>query len=219
MLISKELTAAINEEIGLEFFASHQYTEHRLRTSSRLALKQAGRHVPQAGRTRSATHALKFVQLPGRDRRHPSRSRPSRRRSATFKSVEEAVQSVARLGAARSPGSINALMALAIDQKDYAAQDFLRWFVTEQVEEVATMDNLLQVVKAAGERNLHHRSRRTWCTRSSRRSGRAGLQACPPPQNGSLNQGRAWPAKGHGMASSTATIASANQNCARFPAR
>jgi ferritin len=30
----------------------------------------------------------------------------------------------------------------------------LRWFVTEQLEEVSTMDNLLKLVKLAGERSL-----------------------------------------------------------------
>jgi ferritin len=49
---------------------------------------------------------------------------------------------------------VNAMMTLAVDQKDYAAQDFLRWFVTEQVEEVSTMENLLKVVRISGERSL-----------------------------------------------------------------
>jgi ferritin len=49
---------------------------------------------------------------------------------------------------------VNAMMTLAVDQKDYAAQDFLRWFVTEQVEEVSTMENLLKVVRVSGERSL-----------------------------------------------------------------
>ena len=72
---------------------------------------------------------------------------------ATFTSVEEAVKNSLdwELEVTRR---INNLMAMAIDQKDYAAQDFLRWFVTEQVEEVSTMDNLLRVVQAAGERSL-----------------------------------------------------------------
>ncbi len=49
---------------------------------------------------------------------------------------------------------INAMMTTAVAEKDYAAQDFLRWFVTEQVEEVSTMDNLLKIVKLSGERSL-----------------------------------------------------------------
>jgi ferritin len=33
-------------------------------------------------------------------------------------------------------------------------RQFLAWFVTEQLEEVSSMDNLLGVVKNAGEKNL-----------------------------------------------------------------
>jgi len=41
-----------------------------------------------------------------------------------------------------------------MEEKDYAAQNFLQWFVTEQVEEVASMETLLDVVKRVGEKNL-----------------------------------------------------------------
>jgi ferritin len=51
-------------------------------------------------------------------------------------------------------GQINAMMALAIQEKDYASQAFLQWFVTEQVEEVSTMESMLQLVRKAGEKNL-----------------------------------------------------------------
>jgi len=39
---------------------------------------------------------------------------------------------------------------LAREHRDLAAEAFLQWFVTEQVEEVATMTELLQVVRHAG---------------------------------------------------------------------
>jgi bacterioferritin B len=51
-------------------------------------------------------------------------------------------------------GHINDLFSLAVVQKDYIAQDFLRWFVSEQLEEVSSMDTLLKVVRQSGERNL-----------------------------------------------------------------
>ncbi len=150
MLISKELTAAINEEIGREFFASHQYTNIGCYFESLALRKLAGMFHKQADEER--THALKFVKYlndVGAPVEIPAIPAPQ----ATFKSVEAAVQK--SLDWEREvTRSCNALMALAIDQKDYAAQDFLRWFVTEQVEEEATMGNLLQVVKTAGERNL-----------------------------------------------------------------
>ncbi len=51
-------------------------------------------------------------------------------------------------------GQIYTMMDLAIQEKDYASQAFLQWFVTEQVEEVSTMENRLQVVRRAGEKNI-----------------------------------------------------------------
>jgi len=48
---------------------------------------------------------------------------------------------------------INALMDLAIKQNDHIAQDFLRWFVTEQLEEISTMEQLISIVRR-GASNL-----------------------------------------------------------------
>ena len=45
-------------------------------------------------------------------------------------------------------------MDQAIATRDHATQAFLQWFVTEQVEEVSTMGELLQVTRRAGEGNL-----------------------------------------------------------------
>ena len=50
--------------------------------------------------------------------------------------------------------NINDLMSIAIDQKDYASQDFLRWFVTEQVEEEATMSHLILLAEGLGDRSV-----------------------------------------------------------------
>ncbi len=49
---------------------------------------------------------------------------------------------------------INNLMDLAIEEKDHIAQNFLRWFVDEQLEEVSTMDELLGIVRRAGDQLL-----------------------------------------------------------------
>jgi ferritin len=41
---------------------------------------------------------------------------------------------------------VNALVRTAREESDYASEQFLQWFVKEQVEEVATMSDLLAVV-------------------------------------------------------------------------
>lgn len=43
-------------------------------------------------------------------------------------------------------GQINELVKIAREEHDYAADQFMTWFVKEQVEEVATMSDLLAVV-------------------------------------------------------------------------
>ena len=42
---------------------------------------------------------------------------------------------------------INDLMALAHEERDFATQDFLQWFVREQVEEEATLITLVNKIK------------------------------------------------------------------------
>ncbi len=70
-----------------------------------------------------------------------------------FSSAEEAVQlsldqekTVTR--------QINALMDKAIAESDHAARTMLEWFVTEQVEEVSSMETLLRMVQRAGDSGL-----------------------------------------------------------------
>jgi bacterioferritin B len=45
-------------------------------------------------------------------------------------------------------------MDQAIATNDHAARTMLEWFVTEQVEEVSSMETLLRMVQRAGEPGL-----------------------------------------------------------------
>lgn len=48
-------------------------------------------------------------------------------------------------------GMINSLVDLALQEKDHSANAFLQWFVTEQVEEEASADGVVQQLKIAGD--------------------------------------------------------------------
>jgi ferritin len=150
MMISKELNAAFNEEIGLELFASNQYLNIASYFDGLGLKKLAGMFRKQADEERA--HAIKFVRYideVGGAVEIPAVAAPK----PAFTTVEEAV-ALALHWELEVTARVNAIMTLAVDQKDYAAQDFLRWFVTEQVEEVSTMENLLKVVRVSGERSL-----------------------------------------------------------------
>ncbi len=50
-------------------------------------------------------------------------------------------------------GCINELMDLAMNEKDYAAKNLLNWFVDEQVEEEASVGEILGKLKLIGEQS------------------------------------------------------------------
>ena len=49
---------------------------------------------------------------------------------------------------------IHKLVDLAKKEVNYTTDNFLQWFVKEQLEEVSSMDNLLKVIRRAGEGGL-----------------------------------------------------------------
>ena len=49
---------------------------------------------------------------------------------------------------------IHKLVDLAKKEVNYTTDNFLQWFVKEQLEEVSSMDNLLKVIRRAGEDGL-----------------------------------------------------------------
>ena len=46
----------------------------------------------------------------------------------------------------RVTDQVNGLLRIARDESDFASEQFMQWFIKEQVEEVATMSDLLAVV-------------------------------------------------------------------------
>ena len=49
-------------------------------------------------------------------------------------------------------GLINDLYALAVEDKDYASQVFLQWFISEQVEEEDNATQIIETLKRVGEK-------------------------------------------------------------------
>jgi len=48
-------------------------------------------------------------------------------------------------------GLINKLYELAMKEKNYAFQSFLKWYIDEQVEEEASAQEIIDKIKLAGE--------------------------------------------------------------------
>ncbi|UCD97740.1 MAG: ferritin [Chloroflexota bacterium] len=150
MLISEELQSAMNAQIGREFGASLQYVNIATYFDADSLPQLAAFFYRQAEEERM--HAMKFVHYiveAGGQVRVPSVEGPQ----SDFKSAKEAVQAAFNWEV-EVTNQINQLMDLAIKKNDHIGQDFLRWFVAEQLEEVSTMDTLLSVVERADQNLL-----------------------------------------------------------------
>lgn len=150
MPAEKSVIDALNVHMGREFEAHLQYlsvsswfdSEGLPELTKFFSAQAAEEHV----------HAMKFltyVQDVGGPVVIPALSAPK----PSFESAEEAVAGCLEWEVSIT-GHIHALVDLAIARKDHPTQAFLQWFVTEQVEEIATMSELLQVTRRAGESNL-----------------------------------------------------------------
>jgi ferritin len=150
MLIKEKLNQAMNEQIGSELGASNQYIKIASYFEEQQLVELAAFFFRQSDEERM--HAMKFVHYileAGGSVNIPEIG-------ATPKSIgsaEEAVQ-MALDWELEVTKQINNLMDLAIEEKDHIAQNFLRWFVDEQLEEVSTMDELLGIVRRAGDQLL-----------------------------------------------------------------
>ncbi len=150
MLISKELNAAMNKQIGSELGASNQYIKIASYFDSEQLPELSAFFFRQSDEER--IHAMKIVHyileaggavdIPAIDAT-----------TSKIDSAETAVK-LALDWELEVTKQINALMDLAIKENDHIAQSFLRWFVDEQLEEVSTMDELLGVVRRAKDQLL-----------------------------------------------------------------
>jgi len=150
MLISKQMNAAINGQIGNEFRASLQYVAIAAHFDGESLPELAQHFYAQAEEER--THAMRFVKFvvdAGGRVELPEIKQPLNQ----FASAREAVQS-ALDGEVAVTKQINGLMDLAVKESDHITSTFLQWFLTEQLEEVSSMDTLLKIVTRAGEVNL-----------------------------------------------------------------
>jgi bacterioferritin B len=151
MIISKKMNAALNEQTGNEFGASVQYVAIAAYFSGEGLTELANHFYQQAAEERD--HAMRFVKYivdAGGKLEIPATKAPR----SSFKSVAEAVK-LSLDWEQTVTEQINDLVNLSNKEGDHITQNFLNWFVNEQLEELATMDNLLKVVKLAGDNLLY----------------------------------------------------------------
>jgi len=150
MLISQKMNTAINEQVGREFGAFLQYVAIAAHFDAQTLPRLAKHFYRQADEERD--HAMRFVHYvveAGGSAAIPAVAAPK----GAFTSAEQAVQ-LSLDWEEEVTRQIHSLVTLAVTERDYTTQNFLQWFVEEQLEEVSSMSALLSVVRRAGEGNL-----------------------------------------------------------------
>lgn len=149
-LASGRLLAALNQQVGNEMHASLQYVAIAAHFAAQDLPNLAAFFYRQAEEERA--HAMKFVhfvvEVGGRVE-IPAIASP---RSAFARAAEAVALSLDWEHTVTE--QIYALVDIAKEDRNYIAQRFLDWFVTEQLEEINSMQTLLSLVERAGEENL-----------------------------------------------------------------
>ena len=147
-MLSKTLQDAMNEQIKNELYSAYLYLS--MSAYCEAANLPGFAHWMRVQAQEEEAHALKFygfiyerggrVVLQAIDQPPVEFQSPR----AVFEQTLEHEQKVTAM--------IHDLYALAVQEKDYASQIFLQWFVTEQVEEEASASQILETLKMIGDK-------------------------------------------------------------------
>ncbi len=147
-MLSERMEKALNQQVNAELYSSYLY----LSMASYLGSLNLDGFVNwmKVQALEELYHALKlynFIEQRGGRPRMEAIEKPATEWDSpvqVFEAVLEHEQKVT--------GLINDLVNLAIEDADHATNNFLQWFVAEQVEEEETANGVLQKLKLVDER-------------------------------------------------------------------
>jgi len=146
-MLSKKLEEALNKQINAEYYSSYLYLSMSTYLESVNLSGMA--HWMRAQSREELEHVTKFnryiVERGGRGTVKAIDGPPTEWKSAKMV-FEEGLKHEQKVTA-----MIHALMELAMSEKDFAAQNYLQWFVNEQVEEEAHAEAIVQNFNMVGD--------------------------------------------------------------------
>ena len=140
----------VNQQIGHELAASHQHIAVSVHYDAETLPRLRDFFYRQAVEERN--HAMMLIQYlldSGHRPEIPAVGAPR----GEFGDIVEPV-AIALAQEQRVTEQFNGLMAQARQDSDFTSEQFLNWFLKEQVEEVSSMSDLLAIVERAVENPL-----------------------------------------------------------------
>lgn len=146
-MISSTMNNALNKQVNAEMFSSYLYLSMSAWCSERSLVGFANWMRVQAKEELShATKIFDYILERGGSIELDAIEKPA----ASWGSPLEVSQEVAN-HEAKVTALINDLVDIAIQEKDHAANNFLQWFVAEQVEEEASAGEVFERMKMIGD--------------------------------------------------------------------
>ena len=144
---SERFVEALNDQIGREFVAAHQYTAVGAYYERLTFPRLAKFFFDQAEEERG--HAMRMVNYlndTGSDVRLGEIAAPKNEFADHVEPIRLSLEHEKKVTIA-----ISKLYEIARETNDYASESFMQWFVDEQVEEEASMSSLLEVAERVRE--------------------------------------------------------------------
>jgi ferritin len=146
-MASPAFVSRLNEQIGNEFAASQQYVACAIYYDALTMPQMAALFYRQAHEERD--HAMMMVQYlldADAEISVPGIAAPQSAFDDVVAPVRLALEQERRVTT-----QINELTGIARAELDFASDQFMQWFIKEQVEEIARMSDLLTVVSRASQ--------------------------------------------------------------------
>jgi len=150
-MLKKKIEDICNRQIEREGYSSNLYLAMAVWAETNGLSGVAAWMYAQADEER--LHMLKFVKYVnerGGKAVIPALKQPG----AEYKNVEDVFREVLKHEEFVT-ASINEIVSLTLEEKDFNTHNFLQWFVMEQVEEEASVKTILDKVRLVGKNNMY----------------------------------------------------------------
>ncbi len=145
-MLSEKMAQALNKQLNAELYSAYLYLSM---AAYHYSINLNGFANWMTVQNQEETmHAMKFyhfINERGGRIRLDTIDKPATTWSSPLEVFEETLKHEEKV-----TGLINNLVDLAIAERDHASNAFLQWFITEQVEEEASANEIIQNLKLAG---------------------------------------------------------------------
>jgi len=144
-MVSKKMAKALNDQLNYEFYSAYVYLAMSAHADN-MGLKGIANWF-DAQYQEESMHAMKFFNyiMDRSEVELEAIEKPRKEYKDVVEMFEETLSHEQEVTL-----RINELATLADKEKDHATSAFLQWFINEQVEEEATVRDILDKLKLAG---------------------------------------------------------------------